>query len=106
MENDRATDIHDANYVGIQLPLDLGAAGSAVAGATVNGTWSGALSSSVSGVTGSAGALTLGTGQMSGGTSVTFTVTGVSGSGLSYDQTANADPDPDSNGTAITIPRP
>ncbi|MEO8347409.1 MAG: lysyl oxidase family protein [Acidobacteriota bacterium] len=82
------------------------AAGSAVAGATVNGTWTGALNRSVSGVTGSGGSLTLGTGQMSGGTSVTFTVTGVSGSGLSYDQTANADPDPDSNGTAITIPRP
>ncbi|MDQ5871046.1 MAG: lysyl oxidase family protein [Acidobacteriota bacterium] len=83
------------------------AAGSAVAGATVNGNWSGALNRSVSGVTGSGGSLTLGTGQISGGTSVTFTVTGVAGSGLSYDPAANTDPDPDgSNGTTITIPRP
>jgi hypothetical protein len=81
-------------------------AGSPVAGATVNGSWSGVLNRGVSGVTGSGGSLTLGTGQISGGPSVTFTVTGVAGSGLSYDQAANTDPDPDSNGTAITIPRP
>jgi hypothetical protein len=80
--------------------------GNPVEGATVNGNWSGALSRSASGVTGSGGALTLGTGQLSGGPSVTFTVTGVSGSGLTYDSAANTDPDTDSNGTTITIARP
>jgi hypothetical protein len=81
-------------------------AGSPVAGATVSGNWSGAISRSASGVTGSGGALTLGTGQLSSAPSVTFTVTGVSGSGLTYDSAANTDPDPDSNGTTITIARP
>ncbi len=82
------------------------AAGSPVAGATVNGNWSGALSRSNSGVTGSGGSVTLATGQISGGTSVTFTVTGVAGSGLTYNAAANSDPDGDSSGTAIVIPRP
>jgi hypothetical protein len=83
------------------------AAAALVSGATVSGNWSGAISRSVSGVTASNGSLTLGTGQISGGTSVTFTVTNVAGTGLTYNQAANTDPDPgDSTGTAITIPRP
>lgn len=82
------------------------AAAAAVPGATVTGSWSGAISRSVSGVTASNGSVTLVTGAITGGTSVTFTVTNVAGAGLTYNAAANADPDGDSNGTAITIPRP
>src|SRR6185295_11710665 len=78
----------------------------AVAGATVTGSWSGAISRTVSGVTASNGSVTLVTGAMTGGTSVTFTVTNVAGTGLTYNPAANADPDSDSNGTTITIARP
>jgi hypothetical protein len=38
--------------------------------------------------------------------SVTFTVTGVTLSGVTYQATGNHDPDGDSNGTAITVNRP
>jgi hypothetical protein len=82
------------------------AAGSPVSGATVTGNWSGAISRSVSGVTGSGGSLTLGTGAIVSGTSVTFTVTNVAGAGLTYSQAANTDPDGDSTGTTITISKP
>jgi hypothetical protein len=80
-------------------------AGAAVAGATVSGAWSGAVSASASGVTGSNGALTLRTGNIL-GSSVTFSVTAVTGTGLTYDASANTDPDGDSTGTAITVSRP
>ena len=82
------------------------AAATLVTGATVTGNWSGAIGRSVSGVTASNGSLTLGTGPIAGGTSVTFTVTNVAGSGLTYNQAANTDPDGDSTGTAITVARP
>jgi lysyl oxidase len=81
-------------------------AGIVVTGATVAGNWSGAISRSASGVTASNGTVTLTTGQISGGTSVTFTVTNVTGTGLTYAPAENTDPDTDSNGTAITIPHP
>jgi len=38
--------------------------------------------------------------------SATFTITGVTRAGLSYDAAANHDPDGDSTGTAITVNRP
>ena len=81
------------------------AAGAAVSGATVTGNWSGAISRSASGVTASNGSLTLATGSI-GGTSVTFTVANVTGTGLSYSAAANTDPDGDSTGTSITIAKP
>ena len=82
------------------------AAAVSVTGATVTGSWSGASNGSVSGATASNGSLTLGTGPIAGGTSVTFTVTNVAGSGLTYNQAANTDPDGDSTGTAITVAKP
>jgi lysyl oxidase/fibronectin type III domain protein len=82
------------------------AANGLVAGATVTGNWSGAISRSASGVTASNGSVTLATGQISGGANVTFTVTNVTGTGLTYNPAANGDTDGDSNGTAITIARP
>ena len=65
------------------------AATALVSGATVTGSWSGAISRSVSGVTASSGSVTLASGAISGGASVTFGVT-----------------DGDSTGTSITIPWP
>jgi len=76
-----------------------------VANATVAGAWSGATTGTVSGTTGSDGTVMVSTGNMSGGVSVTFTVTGVDHVTLTYDVGANHDPDPDgdSDGTSITI---
>ena len=64
-----------------------------VSGATVFGSWSGAISGTVSGTTESDGSVTLSTGNLSGGTSVTFAVTGVTHSTLTYEP-ANNDVDP------------
>jgi len=74
-----------------------------VANATVTGDWSGATTGTVSGTTGSDGTVTFSTGNMSGGDSVTFTVTGVTHDTLTYDSAANHDPDGDSDGTSITV---
>jgi len=79
------------------------AADSLVAGATVSGTWTGDASGTISGITGADGTVTLGTGNLTAGTEVIFTVDNVTGDGLSYDGTANHDPDIDSDGTTITI---
>ncbi len=75
-----------------------------VAGATVEGTWSGDISGYVSGMTGDDGAITFTTGNMNGGSSVTFTVGNVTHSTLNYEYEAadNHDPDGDSDGTTIT----
>jgi hypothetical protein len=79
----------------------------AVANATVNGSWGGGTSGSASCLTNSSGQCTVSKSglvkrQVS---SVTFTVSGVSGS-LAYQPSANHDPDSDSNGTTITVNRP
>lgn len=76
---------------------------SLVAGATVTGTWTGAASGSISGVTGADGIVTLSTGNMTADTPVTFTVDTVSGDGLMYNATVNHDPDGDNDGTTITV---
>lgn len=77
-----------------------------VGGAMVTGTWSGSFAGAASGTTAIDGTVTLSTGTLSGGDSVTFSVTDVSGT-LSYESGANHDPDgDDSNGTSITEARP
>lgn len=78
--------------------------GAPVSGAAVAGAWSGGYNGTGTCTTTTAGTCSL----VSGGmkltvTSVTFTVTSVSGTGLVYNAAANTDPDGDSNGTAITI---
>ena len=73
-----------------------------VANATVTGNWSGAATGSVSGITSSDGTVTLATGNLSSGSSVTFEVTSVANT-LSYNAALNHDPDGDSAGTVITI---
>jgi len=74
-----------------------------VANATVTGEWSGAMTGTVSGATGSDGTVTFSTGNMSAGTSVTFTVANVSHDTLTYDALSNHDLDGDTNGTTITV---
>jgi K319L-like, PKD domain/Trypsin len=76
---------------------------SPVAGATVTGQWSGAAGGSATGVTATNGTVNFSTGNLSGGSSVTFMVTDVVGT-LDYDSGANHDPDGgDSDGTTITV---
>jgi serine protease len=74
-----------------------------VADATVFGSWSGAKSGDVSGTTGADGTVSFNTGSMNGGSSVTFTVTDVTHTTLTYNALVNHDPDGDSNGTIITV---
>lgn len=80
----------------------------AVGGAAVSGQWkdtSGNVIKTASGTTNSSGQLSLGSGSLSGLTSITFCVTNVTGT-LTYDAAANHDPDGDSNGTCVTVNKP
>ncbi|HVT44084.1 MAG TPA: right-handed parallel beta-helix repeat-containing protein [Thermoanaerobaculia bacterium] len=63
--------------------------GAAVAGATVSGSWSGALSGSDSATTDSSGVATFGNPRTRSTSSVTFTVTGIAHSSYVYDSTLN-----------------
>ena len=79
-------------------------------GATVTGSWSrsGLLSDTCT--TGDLGGngtcIVMLTGIRKGTKSVSFTVTGVTKGGVTYDAARNHDPDGDSNGTTITVRRP
>ena len=79
-----------------------------VANATVTGTWSAGASGTDSCRTSVVGICTVSKASISMSiASVTFTVTGVSASGRTYDGTANHDPDRDgSTGTVIVVSRP
>jgi len=77
-----------------------------VAGATVNFNYTGGISGSGSCLTGTGGTCSFTTGAIKNNlTSVTFTVTGISGSNLAYVSSANHDVDAGTNGTTITITR-
>jgi len=79
----------------------------AVNGATVAFTLSGAASGTGSCVTTSSGLCSYSTGALKNSTtSVTFSVTAISGTGLNYVGGSNHDPDSDSNGTVIVVNRP
>jgi hypothetical protein len=83
--------VHDASHV-------------AVAGAVVSGSWSTGGSGSCT--TGTGGACTISRNNIAGGTaSTTFTVTGVTKSGATYNAGANHDAEGDSNGSTITVTR-
>jgi hypothetical protein len=72
----------------------------------VMGAWSGGASGTSSCTTGSLGRCTLTSPRVAlSAASITFTVTGVSKSGFTYDPSANHDPDGDSTGTVITVIR-
>ena len=77
-----------------------------VLGAVVTGTWSGGAAGTSSCTTSSQGRCTLTSPRAPlSATSITFTVTGVSKSGFTYDASANHDPDGDSTGTVIVVTR-
>jgi lysyl endopeptidase len=65
--------------------------GQSVANATVTGTWSGSVSGSASGTTGTDGIATVYSAKTRTGTSFTFCVTAVSGTGLTWNGTASCD---------------
>lgn len=75
-----------------------------LAGVTVTGTWGGR--SSTTCTTGSGGSCSVSKRFAGKTASATFTVTGLSLSGSTYEAAANHDPDGDSNGTSVTVLRP
>lgn len=78
-----------------------------VSGATVTGKWTNGTTGTVSCTTSSSGVCSITkTGLSTKTTSVTFTVTNVTRSGLNYYSSSNHDPDPDSNGTTIVVSKP
>lgn len=62
---------------------------SAVSGVVVTGSWSGAKTGTATCTTGTSGTCSVSTGNMSSGTSVTFTVTNLSKDGYTYNSSAN-----------------
>jgi PKD repeat protein len=84
-----------------------GSAEQPIAGATVNASWSGAWTRTVSCVTSSNGQCTFTTGKLNNqSTSVTLTLTGVSAASSVYDSSANHNDVGSGSGTAITIIKP
>lgn len=78
-----------------------------VSNATVNGMWSSGASGTAQCTTDSSGSCTVSiSGIAKRNSSVTFTVSSVTHSSLTYDSSANHDPDGDSNGTRIVVPKP
>lgn len=65
--------------------------GAAAAGATVSGSWAGPKAATSTGVTGANGTVTLESPKAKGAFTYTFTVTGVSASGCTYDSSLNVE---------------
>jgi subtilisin family serine protease len=78
-----------------------------VANATVTGKWTNGATGTVTCTTNSSGMCTVSkTGLATKTTSVTFTVTNITATSLTYKSTSNHDPDGDSTGTVIVISKP
>lgn len=78
-----------------------------VPGATVSGDWGGGAKGSASCSTNAFGMCTVSKSNLKSNLNqVTFSVSSVSGTGITYDQNTNHDPDGDSNGTSITVSQP
>ena len=78
-----------------------------VAGATVSGNWSDGANGGSTCTTNGSGQCTVSKSNLKSNVSqVTFSVSGITGSDISYDGMANHDPDTDSNGTTITVNQP
>lgn len=78
-----------------------------IAGATVYGKWTNGASGTASCVTNSSGVCQIAkTGINAKTASVTFTVTNLTHTTLTYNSSANHDPDGDSNGATLVIPKP
>jgi hypothetical protein len=85
----------------------LDSSGSPVTNATVSGGWSNGASGSAACVTNGSGKCTVSkTSIPKNKSSVTFTVTNVTHSTMTYNPAANSDPDGDSNGTTIIVSKP
>ena len=89
-----------------QVTIRVDSAGhAAVAGVTVNGSWGGGPTDKCR--TSTVGICTVSKASIpTTTTSVTFTITGLTLSGRTYDGAANHDPDNDSDGTLIVVNRP
>ena len=81
---------------------------SPLSGVVVNGSWSAGAIGTSSCTTGTNGTCTVSKGSLAKRTvaSVTFTVSGLTKTGYTYQSSANHDPETDSNGTAIKVNRP
>jgi Calcineurin-like phosphoesterase/Purple acid Phosphatase, N-terminal domain len=79
------------NYNGIAVVWIKDNSGNNIEGATVYGTWSGAVSSSAQGVTGADGKITFNSAKKKNGGTFTFTVTDVVKSGFTYNPTLNVE---------------
>jgi hypothetical protein len=78
-----------------------------VAGAVVSGTWSGGATGTGTCTTGAGGTCSIVSASLKKrDNTATFTVRGITASGLSYSASQNHEPDGDSTGTAITIAKP
>ena len=89
----------------VTVRVDNGVHG-AVSGATVNGTWSTGATGAGSCVTAAGGTCNVSKANIAKKTNaVTFTVTGITHAGSTYQPSANHDPDGSSNGTAIVVTR-
>jgi predicted phosphodiesterase len=77
------------NYSGLATVWIKDNAGADVAGATVSGSWSGGVSGTSTGVTGSDGKVTLQSPRTKNGGTFTFAVTNVAASGYTYDPVLN-----------------
>ncbi len=84
--------VHDSNH-------------GAVAGAVVTLSMSGAATGQVSGTTDANGLVTLSTGNLSSGNSVTFTLVSVTHDTLTYADADTHDPDAGENGKTVTASR-
>ena len=76
-----------------------------LSGATVTGVWGGSASGTASCVTDRKGKCTVQSPRVPSNSTVTFTVSGVTRTGWSYDAAANHDPDGGSNGTTVSVSR-
>jgi hypothetical protein len=103
---DGSTSVAGKNWTARVTILVETASHTAVSGAIVTGTWSNGGTSSCT--TGATGTCQVQKTKLARSTvpSVTFTVTGVTLAGWTYDLSANHEPDGDSTGTSITILRP
>jgi thermitase len=104
---DGSSAANKSTWTAIVTVLVHDAAHQPVAGAAVNGTWSGGTSGSATCTTSANGRCTIVSSSLrKRDVSATFTVGGISASGLSYAAAQNHDPDGDSTGTVVTIAKP
>jgi subtilisin family serine protease len=104
---DRSSILSGGKWNGTVTILVHNAGEQPVAGATVYGKWTNGATGNVSCITNSSGVCSITkTGLKTSVASITFTVTNVARTGLTYQSASNHDPDSDSNGTVIVVLKP